>query len=187
MWTRSHKWAPPVPDAPLLSGGMYWWYLSFLILGLMSRGFRGRGRWLKFKGGGRDEAQVGLGGRAVCKHTDCSVFRQTANHNTVLVINLRAWHMQDINVNVNSVYSGWRVCPARRLNSSKSTCKRLTNLQMTVCARADIYPRSLCGECVNLRGKHGAPPQVQIDSNEFRAAYSRDLLLLFFCCCFFCV
>lgn len=60
---------PPVPAPPLWSGGMYWWYLSFLILGLVSLGFRGRGRWLKFREEGREEEQVGLGGRAVCKDT----------------------------------------------------------------------------------------------------------------------
>lgn len=32
-------------------------------------------------------------------------------------------------------------------------------------------------ECVNLQGKYWAPPEVQIDSNECRAAYSRALFM----------
>lgn len=47
---------PPAP--PLWSGGIYWWYFSFLILGLESRGFLERGGRV----GGTEEARQDWGG-----------------------------------------------------------------------------------------------------------------------------
>lgn len=51
-------------------------------MGLESRGLRGRESWLKLKEVGREEEQLGLGGRAVCKdkfHT----FPKTVSEHTV--------------------------------------------------------------------------------------------------------
>lgn len=151
----------------------------------MSRGFRGRGRWLKFKGGGRDEEQVGLGGRAVCKHTDCSVFRQAANHNTVLEIHLRERHVQDINVNVKSVYGGWRVCPARRLNSLKNTRKRLTNLQTAACAGADVSPRSLRGTVLTYMANAELAHKYKLTVMNSEQLTAETCCCCCFCCCSF--
>lgn len=59
----------PLPVPVLWSGGMYWWYFNFLILGFESRSFRGRGGRDEVKDPPRMEWEGGAEGCAVLRHT----------------------------------------------------------------------------------------------------------------------
>lgn len=145
---------------------MYWWYLSFLILGLVSRGFRGRGWWLKLREVGSEEAQVGLRGWAVCKETHCPQFSFT------VISNFKS-SMYNISEKMSSPFTlSDGICPMSRLNSYIK-CTNASQISKWQHIRFWHAAMLLVCECVDLQGKHWAPPEVKIDSNECRAAYSR--------------
>lgn len=147
---------------------MYWWYLSFFILGLESRGLRGRESWLKLKEVGREEEQLGLRGRAVCKDK-IPTFPKTVSEHTVAPVpdftKISHHFMMSDSIYPMSILNSYMKCTnALQISGWQHVLFRHTAM-LLVCA------------CVNPRGKYWAHPEVQIDSNECRAALSGALCL----------
>lgn len=64
------------------------------------------------------------------------------------------------------------ICPVSRLKSYMKPTNVSRDLRMTTRADSDVQPRCLCVNVLTCRATP-PPPEVLIDSNECRAAYSR--------------
>lgn len=131
---------------------MYWWYLSFLILGLVSRGFRG----LKLMEEGNEEEQVGLWGLAVYKDTHYPHFNYSGAG-----VSFQEWRVENCIENEKNIFFPQHL-PHVKVKLLHAAYKCLTNLQMTACAGFDIQPCRLCVNVLTYRAKTELPQKCKL-------------------------